>query len=258
MRRWRATEPAPARHRATARRVGLIGLTLGVFFLAGQARAQQVSTDGLWSGSVALESDARPRGVTLSDGEPAWRASLVFDDDEGWFAGTSAATVRFRPGSTQVELSAFAGLVGMPGSAGSRTVLGEGVGWEAGIVGVVIAGDSQRNHVEAFAGLNAERWNLRASASPDYYGGGERTLYLELNAHQPIDDRWRLMAHAGVLLSASPARHAPPADVRLATALTLGQMELQVGWAGSTRRAASAYIDAPRRGAWLAHAAWYF
>ena len=44
--------------------------------------------------SFGIVSDYRYRGLSLSDGEPGLQAGLVWDRDDGWYAGVFAATTR--------------------------------------------------------------------------------------------------------------------------------------------------------------------
>ncbi len=259
MRRWRATEsdtkaePEPRlAWFSECRACIVLGLCVVTLHVAAQTPSVAPAANdgaGQWSGSIAIDSDSRPRGVTLSDGDPSWRASLVFDGDGGWFAGASAATVQLKPGPSRAGLTTFFGVAGAPG---------DHMGWEAGLLGVFFEGAGERNYAEAFAGMSGERWNARASFSPDYYGYGQRTLYLELNGHQPMGERWRLVGHTGVLLSHGNEAPSPRWDLRLAAALTLGQFELQAGWVGSTLQPSAADPYPARRSAWVTSLAYFF
>src|SRR5690348_2212837 len=49
------------------------------------------------SGSVALTSDYRFRGITLSDGLPALQLDVDWSAPQGWYAGAFASSARLAP-----------------------------------------------------------------------------------------------------------------------------------------------------------------
>jgi hypothetical protein len=103
--------------------------------------------------------------------------------------------------------------------------------------------DADYDFVEAYAGLLAERWSVRAYVSPDYFGRHVPTLYAEINGHRMLDARWRLFGHLGGLtaLEGGHGGHGGHGDtqrarfdLRLGTGLALADWDLQLAWVGAT------------------------
>ena len=103
-------------------------------------------------GSVAVDSDYRYRGVSLSDEQPSLRLTLNYDASERWYAGASR---HGREAAGQRQLHAAARLRRLV-DAGCRRP-----GLELGRDGVHFGGDSRLRLREAYAGLLGERWNMR-------------------------------------------------------------------------------------------------
>ena len=141
-------------------------------------------------GSVALLSDYRYRGVSLSDDRPTFRVGVAYDDPGSWYAGGSIVGVSLEPGGRQLQFIGYLGLTG---------TLTQQLGWEAGGTVVHFGADSQFDYLEWFSGVHGERWNLRLHYAPDYFGSGTRTLYGELNAGWPLSRLTRATAHVGGL-----------------------------------------------------------
>jgi uncharacterized protein (TIGR02001 family) len=141
-------------------------------------------------GSVALLSDYRYRGISLSDEQPTFRGGVAHDGASGWFVGGSIVGVSLRPHGRQLQLIGYLGLTGK---------LLEHLGWEAGANVVHFGADSQFDYHEWFTGANGERWNVRVHYSPSYFGSGARTAYGELNVGLPLSRVMRTTAHLGGL-----------------------------------------------------------
>ena len=127
-----------------------------LFLVGGAALAQA-------GGSVALLSDYRYRGVSLSQEKPTLRLSAAYDDPAGWFAGASLTEVMLYRPSWQLQVLGYAGYAGR---------LTDRLGWEAGATLIHFGSDSRYDDREAFTGLSGERWNARMHYSPDYFGSG--------------------------------------------------------------------------------------
>jgi uncharacterized protein (TIGR02001 family) len=179
--------------------------------LATAARAQLGAT-------IAVDSDYRYRGVSLSDSKPSGRLTLNYDAPERWYAGASATRAVLTPSESYNQLLAYAG--------GSMPV-GGGHDLELGVDGSHFIGISGYDFAEAFAGLLAERWSARLYLAPDYYGRHVSVVYSELNAHVPLDAQSRLFAHAGVLV---PIRGATGEADRTRVDLSLGAGLALRGW----------------------------
>ena len=159
---------------------------------------------------VALVSDERFRGVSLSNSNPALRASLNYDHPSGWYVGGTAADVEFDTQRRQGALFSYLGYA-------QRTA--SGLGWEIGATAANFAVDTRYNYGEGYVGLIAQRWNARVYASPSYFGSDHSTVYAEVNGglplNQPLGRPLTLFGHVGVLAS---GRGSPDADQKRAHA----------------------------------------
>ena len=203
---------------ATLRRAAPRLAALAVLALPAGARAE-------WGGSVVLESDARFRGISLTDERPAAHVTLGYDHAGGGYAGASLGNVAFEGRGEYPALLGYAGITG---------AVGAGWRWDAGATYWHVAGLSRYDYGEAYAGVLGERWSARLSLSPDYYGGGARTAYAELDAGWPLAAGWRVAAHVGVLRRVDVGGAGARADGRLAAAVQLGAVEVQLAWVGVT------------------------
>lgn len=193
-------------------------------FAAGAAHAQ-------FGFSVGVESDNRFRGVSLSDGQPDVRLSVSYDHDGGAFAGATATQVEFMRGRHSTQLLGYAGYV-------MRVTPGLGV--EAGVTSSTFSGETRYDYTEVFAGVLSERWSLRAYYAPDYFGFGQATAYVELDANVPLTPRLRLFGHVGALRAlGSLAADAPGrtrSDLRVGLGFgALPSVDVQLAWVTASR-----------------------
>jgi uncharacterized protein (TIGR02001 family) len=179
--------------------------------LASAARAQLGAT-------IAVDSDYRYRGISLSDSKPSGRLTLNYDAPERWYAGASATRAVLTPSESYNQLLGY---------AGGSTPVGDGRDLELGVDGSYFNGISGYDFAEAFVGLLAERWSARLYLAPDYYGRHVSVVYSELNGHVPLDAQSRLFAHAGALV---PVRGATGEADRTRVDLSLGAGLALRGW----------------------------
>jgi uncharacterized protein (TIGR02001 family) len=183
-------------------------------------------------GSVALESDYRFRGVSLSGENPTGHLSLTYDHPSGWYAGASLAGAEVAPGPLRAALTAYAGFVRRTGPTGA---------WELGATVNRFSGTSGYDYGEVFAGFIAERWSARVYFSPDYFGRGVQTAYGELNGALPLTRDLRTFAHLGVLARLSGnsvdgfdhARY----DARVGLGLRVADFDVQLAWVDTSQSA---------------------
>ena len=72
--------------------------------------ALPASASDRWGGSVALTSDYRLRGISLSDSSAALQADVHYDSPRGWLAGLWASSVRlYGEDNETIQLNAFFG-----------------------------------------------------------------------------------------------------------------------------------------------------
>jgi uncharacterized protein (TIGR02001 family) len=200
--------------------------------------------------SVSVTSEYRFRGVAQADGRPALQAALEGDAAAGWYGGTTATQVALSQGHRYVELGVYGGRVLGASADALRPELGARASH--------FAGDASYDYAEAYAGLVAARWNLRAYASPDYFGRGTRTLYVELNADRPLGDVARLFGHAGVIAG----RGGPPGlqnskarfDASVGVVFVRERAQLQLAAVGATEGGPYPAVFNTRRGAFVATA----
>lgn len=211
-----------------------------------------------WSAGVALESDHRFRGVSLSRGEPVPRLNLAWEDAQGWYAGASATTVSFDPGRRQAALLGYAGRAQRWSSQWSG---------EIGLSAAHFAVDADADYAEVFAGLIAPRWNARLYGSPDYFGRGRHSAYAELNGGWPLIDSattpWTIVAHAGVLRlfghpDATGRRSRRDLRLGLSVGVTPMGLELQLAYVTSSSVVPYGPAGEQRRSTWVAGANWAF
>jgi uncharacterized protein (TIGR02001 family) len=166
---------------------GALGLVLLLF--AGAALADVSAT-------VALVSDYRFRGVSLTDNHPAVQAGATYDHRSGLFAGVFASNVDL-----------YAGGAGIGGQlyGGYAWRWGTGLTSDVGVVRYFFAGAAglgTYDYTEAFAGLTTENFSARLSLTPSYFGGAQGG-YLDLSAAREIGTDWTFVAHAGALVTGS-------------------------------------------------------
>jgi uncharacterized protein (TIGR02001 family) len=145
------------------------------------------------SGQIAVTSDYRWRGVSLTDGGPALQSSLSYDHSSGLFAGLFASNVELRPGDGGLGVQAFGGY--------ARRWRDDSA-WDVGVVGYVYPRTDQGttyNYLEAFAGATVDQFGVRLYISDSYYGSGNRSAYIEGSYTVPLTGWLALGVHVGVL-----------------------------------------------------------
>jgi hypothetical protein len=201
------------------------------------------------AGSLRVDSDYRWRGESLSDGRPALRLGLAWDDAQGSFAGLTVGTARLSPYRSGWQLAGHAGI--------ARRGSGGAPGWELGALATRFTAVPRAAYGEIFAGLLGEGWSLRLYSSPNYYGTGTPSAYLELESAWAPAPGWRTVLHAGMLtwLGTVPRElHRTRTDLRLQVNRALGDAELQIAWTTLSGQALYPYGEGSerRRSAWVA------
>lgn len=206
------------------------------------------------SGSVALQSDYRFRGLSLSDGQPSAQLGLNYDHPQGWYAGAQAACANLRERDL-AQLTVYGGMARR---------LASGWSWEAGASASRFSRAHDSDYGEWYAGLASERLGVRLYVSPHYFGRDLRTAYAEANGFYPLHDKLKLVAHGGVLRylprdgADLPARY----DARLGLAQSLDDWNVQLAWVAASSRGPSAgtspYYTAPSKRAFVLSVAYSF
>lgn len=188
-------------------------------------------------GNVALESDYRYRGQSYSDEKPDLRLSLALDHEAGGYGGGALVLTPHYNGTLL-----YAGYsAGPPG----------GLRWDAGVSRLGAAGAT---NVEAYAGLAGLRWSARLALSPDYFGHGGRSAYLEAEGHWPLAAGWQLALHAGHLQAAEGAGRS---DARLALVTQAGGVDWMLA-ATAVTRGGPRRFEAQQRQALVAAVSWAY
>ena len=215
--------------------------------------AVAVSARAQLAASVGADSEYRFRGVSLSGGQPDLRIGVAYDHAGGAYAGASA---------TAVELESRRKRAALLGYAGYAHAAAAGLAWELGVTATHFDGDARYDYGELYAGLNAQRWSVRAYVSPSYFGSGARTVYAELNGGVPLAGPLRAYAHLGALAQLS---HATPGDARRTRvdaragfSLGIDDWELRLAWVAGSSAGLYPVAYGDHRNAWVASAALFF
>lgn len=230
-------------------RLRLLALALFVpAAVAGPVAAQTVPSGAVTaSGSVAVVSDYRFRGVSRSAGDSAVQASLTLDHASGLYAGVWASTLARRAGRGGGEIDLFAGY---------GHDLASGVTADAGLQYYAFPGapSGQRGWFEPFASLAATLGPARLKLAASYAWaqpviGSSDSLYLRVAVDSavpgtPFTVRGHIGHQGGALPGATIANPAAGAargkgwDYALGASATLrGRVTLGLDWIGTDRAA---------------------
>jgi uncharacterized protein (TIGR02001 family) len=149
------------------------------------------------TGNVALLSDYRFRGESLTEGRPALQASLNYDHSSGLFAGGLVSNVRIDPDVIGLGAQIYGGYA---------HPIGERAAWDVGVVTYVFPQPSTGptyNYTEAFIGASFDTLNSRLYYTNSYFGGAPGT-YLELNGSRALSDHISVIGHLGYLWLSEP------------------------------------------------------
>ncbi len=175
------------------------------------------------SGSAALVSDYRFRGISLSDERPAAQLALAYDQRNGGYAGMLASTVR-PSGTLRTQWLTYLGVV---------RPLAAGLDWEAGVDYASIVGEGRYAYSEAYIGLSTEHYTSRLYYTPHYFGQQSPALYVTIDRNWRLTDRLRLLGHLGLLRRNGQADYETShyrADARAGLGMTWQDCHLQLFW----------------------------
>jgi uncharacterized protein (TIGR02001 family) len=144
-------------------------------------------------GDVALLSDYRFRGESLTEGRPALQAGVNYDHSSGLFVGGLVSNVRIDPDVVGLSAQIYGGYT---------RPIGERAAWDVGLVTYVFPhpsmGGPGYDYTEVFVGTSFDRLSSRLYYTNSYFGGGQ-AIYLELNGSHAINDRITVVGHVGYL-----------------------------------------------------------
>jgi uncharacterized protein (TIGR02001 family) len=225
-----------------ARRAGQLALAVALVAAAAGASAQV-------SGVVAVVSDDRFRGVSLSNDQPALQADVVDDLPGGAYLGVFASDVElYGVGSPQLEVDAYAGY--------ARRLSGD-LSVDLGVAQTAVVGYVDYNYLEWH--LGATRTGVdgsigaRLSYAPDYFGQSLRTWYAEINGTYRLGAQAHLLGHAGYLRidGAPPGALPSNADARAGLEWAVADVRVQFARVQSQGSAIAYPVAVADHGTWL-------
>lgn len=189
---------------------------------------QAVSARAETGVSIAIDSDDRLRGVSLSDERPVASLNVSHDSAGGLYYGASAATVA----TSRAGLQWLGDTIWL----GYARRLSVDVSWDVGatnsVVGDYAGPHSRIDYSEVYAGVTCKDISVHLYYSPSYLGSGAQTLYAEVDGALRPAPAWRLFAHAGVLASLGGANVGYAGhsryDARVGIAREFGTLELRL------------------------------
>lgn len=182
------------------------------------------------SGAVSVMSDDRFRGQTVSHARPALQAGLSYDDLSGLYLGAAAAgSLVPGQGPAIIANQVYAGF--------AKRVNGD-VSIDLGAVHARYTRLSSRPlaYTEAYLGAHVGAFSSHIRFSPDYFGSGRSTLYIDADFSRRFDP-WLVSGHLGQLarLERSGAPGAPDSatDWRIGVSRPLGRIDVQLSATGN-------------------------
>jgi uncharacterized protein (TIGR02001 family) len=181
------------------------------------------------TGGIALESDFRLRGYSLSEGRPVATARLGYDDASGLYADGSG-TLAFGRGED-------ARFLGVQGAVGYARRLGHGWSVDVGAAQNQLRTDYYDYHyTEAYVGFSRSPISAYLFVSPNYFRPGVVTVYGQVDGSLPLARNWLLSAHVGSLnVLDQPAEYRSSRskyDWRLGIQREFGNVEAHVAVSG--------------------------
>ncbi len=211
------------------------------------------------SASATLQSDYWFRGVSLSDGHPAAQAAYGYDAAAGVYLGAFTSSVDLGGGAERG--------VQAIGYGGWALRVGDRLSFDAGASYSIFSGAHHYSYVESHVGFALDDLSGSLAYAPNYFDSDARTVYAELNLAHVLNDRLRLLAHAGVLWviggigstsyqGSVPESGREQVDGRIALAYDVDRVRLQLARTitdgADPVYPIDAYYNRPSRGSWIA------
>lgn len=155
----------------------------------------QCSLAADFSGYVTLTSDYVRRGVTQSDGNPAFQIGTDFNFENGIYLGAWGSTVDISGGPSRqrdIEVNYYVGYV-----------FDASKFWQLSVGAVAYSYPGQTGNVDydyeeySLGGNFKDRVWLEVAYSPDLYNTGLSSTNVDLFAEWPIDSVWAIGGGAG-------------------------------------------------------------
>ncbi len=185
-----------------------------------------------FSGSLVIRSDDRFRGHSLSQGRPTMALDLGYDHPSGLYVDLVVRGVLARHEGP--ELLAVVENVGFTSQI--RPNLSIDLGVTNSDYRKYYNGLRTAHYQEYYVGMITKRISTYIHYSPRYFGLPAATIYGDVDGAIPLNRKWRLTAHAGVLqqiggktLGIGGRTHF---DYRVGAAVRCGAVDLMVEWTG--------------------------
>src|SRR5262245_10723648 len=123
------------------------------------------------SGSVALVSDYRYRGVSLSDRRPALQAGAAYDHSSGLYAGAFASTVHVSGADSSLSAQFYGGYAHL---------FDQRISLDLGVAQYLYPESPTRgpyDYTEVYGGVARDRVHVRLHYSDSYYGNSAQAGY---------------------------------------------------------------------------------
>lgn len=196
-----------------------------------------------FSGTVAVVSDYRYRGVSLSHEEPAAQLTVTYDAPAGGYAGIFASTVEFAASASEtIQILGFLGTT-MPITSGVHVDVGVNYASFGGTL-------HDYDYGEVYVGVSSGQYRASVHYSPKYFGASDESLYGAFDVTHAMSDRVALLGHVGLLV---PVKHGGAAsarrllDARAGVGFDFAGFNLQIAWVTINAVRASYPIDSRQR-----------
>lgn len=174
---------------ATFATLGSIGTAVA------QGNAYSLSNSD-WSGSVTVASDYRFRGLSRSFRDPVVQGGIELKLPSNFYAGVWGSLIdkQFFPNASGFETDVHAGY---------RTVIGDGVTIDVGLIQYMFPFESEYATLEGYVGAQW-RWfgvRLNHTLSNKYFRNEDArgSNYLDLSVSYPFTPKLNLLAHYGIM-----------------------------------------------------------
>ena len=180
--------------------------------------------------SVAIDSDYRLRGYSLTDDQPAASAIVTYDDRSGLYFSLSALQ----------KLGHDPLFLGVIANAGYARRINDHLTLDAGALRSQIRSGARYHYgykyTELYAGAYVGPVMGRIYYSPDYRTQGQSTLYGELESGIEPARNWRLSGHVGMLIYLTSSSFYREGDThmdwRIGIAREFGNLEIHSALSG--------------------------
>jgi uncharacterized protein (TIGR02001 family) len=179
--------------------------------------------------TASIFSDARFRGLSLSEGRPVAILDVAYDDPSGFYGDVAASGVLRRGGDPAP--------LGVQLTGGYATDLASGTTLDFGIThstyGHYSNAERGKSYSEIYAGIARGGLSSRLFLSPHYFEPGRWTAYGEVDGNVSPAPKWSIEGHVGVLATLRhPAgeRYSKDFDWRVGVTRELGRLSLHAAW----------------------------